>query len=67
MVKIRITGEKLELQAIENKLKNLGLIDGELKRYPNNDNKTYRVYFDCEIETLLNAMDSPTNQSFDKK
>lgn len=58
MVKIRITGKKLELQAIEYKLKNIGLIDRELKRYPNNDNKTYRVYFDCEIETLLNAMET---------
>lgn len=58
MVKIRITGNNLEIQLIENRLKNKGLIDGELKRYANNDNKTYRVYFDCEIETLLNAMDS---------
>lgn len=58
MVKIRITGKKLELQAIDYKLKNLGLIDGDLKRYANQDNKTYRVYFDCEIETLLKAMDS---------
>ncbi|MCJ0553135.1 hypothetical protein MMJ53_10605 [Enterococcus cecorum] len=58
MVKIRITGKKLEIQAIECKLKNLGLIDGELKRYANNDNTTFRVYFDCDIETLLNAMDS---------
>lgn len=57
MVKIRITGKKLELDAIENELKNKGLIYRELKRYPNQDNKTYRVYFDCEIETLLNAMD----------
>ncbi len=58
MVKIRITGKKLEIQAIEYKLKNLGLIDGDLKRYSNNDNKTFRVYFDFGIETLLNAMDS---------
>lgn len=58
MVKIRITGKKLELQAIEHTLKNKGIIDGDLKRYANNDNKTYRVYFDCEIEQLLKAMDS---------
>lgn len=58
MVKIRITGNNLELQLIENILKNKGLIDRDLKRYPNNDNKTFRVYLDCEIETLLNAMDS---------
>lgn len=67
MVKIRIIGKKLELQAIEYELKNKGLIDGDLKRYPNADGKTFRIYLDCEIETLLNAMDSPTNQSFDKK
>lgn len=59
MVKIRITGKKLELQAIEYKLKNLGLIDRDLKRYPNADNKTFRIYLDCEIEKLLNAMESP--------
>lgn len=58
MVKIRITGKKLELQAIEYKLKNIGLIKENLKHYPNNDNMTYRVYFDCEIETLLKAMDT---------
>lgn len=58
MVKIRITGNNLELQVINNKLKRKGLIQEDLKRYPNNDNKTFRVYFDCEIETLLNAMDS---------
>lgn len=59
MVKIRITEKKLELQEIEYKLKNKGLIDKELKRYPNNDNKTYRVCVDCEIEKLLQTMDSP--------
>lgn len=58
MVKIRITGKKLELDAIEYKLKNKGLIDRELKRYANADNKTYRIYLDCGVETLLNAMDS---------
>lgn len=67
MLKIRITGNNLELQLIENRLKNKGLIKEDLKRYPNQDNKTFRVYFECEIETLLNAIDSPTNQSFDKK
>ena len=59
MVKIRITGKKLELDAIEYKLKNKGLIKENLKRYPNNDNETYRIYFDCGVETLLQAMDSP--------
>lgn len=59
MVKIRITGNKLELDAIENKLKNKGLIKKNLKRYQNNDNETYRIYFDCGVETLLQAMDSP--------
>lgn len=59
MVKIRITGKKLELDAIEYKLKNKGLIDGDLKRYPNNDNKSYRVYFDCDVEDFIKAMDSP--------
>lgn len=59
MVKIRITGNNLELQVINNKIKNLGLIDGELKRYPNNDNKTFRIYLECEIEQLIKAMDSP--------
>lgn len=59
MIKIRVTGKKLELQAIEYALKNKGLIDGDLKRYANNDNKTFRVYLDCEIETLLKAMESP--------
>lgn len=58
MVKIRIAGNNLELQLIENRLKNKGLIDGDLKRYANNDNKTFRIYFDCEIEQLINAMDS---------
>ena len=58
MVKIRLTGTKLELNEIENKLKNKGLIDKELKRYPNNDNKTFRMYFDCGIEQLLQAMDT---------
>lgn len=58
MVKIRITGTKLELQAIEYKLKNLGLIQESLKRYPNNDHKTFRIYLDSDIETLLQAMDS---------
>lgn len=67
MVKIRITGNNLELQLIENRLKNKGLIQENLKRYPNNDNKTFRIYFDCSTEQLLQAMDSPTNQSFDKK
>lgn len=61
MVKIRITGNNLELQLIENRLKNKGLIKENLKRYPNNDNKTYRVYFDCGVETLLQAMDSSTS------
>lgn len=59
MVKIRITGNNLELQLIENKLKNKGIIQENLKRYPNNDNKTFRVYIDCDMEQLLNAMDSP--------
>lgn len=59
MVKIRITGKKLEIQAIEYKLKNLGLIDKELKRYPNADNKTFRVYFDCYAEDFIKAMESP--------
>lgn len=58
MVKIRITGKKLELDAIEYKLKNKGLIKENLKRYPNNDDKTYRVYFDCNTEDFINAMDS---------
>lgn len=58
MVKIRFTGNKLELDAIENKLKNKGLIDGDLKRYPNNDNKSYRIYLDCDVEELLQAMES---------
>lgn len=58
MVKIRITGKKLELQAIEYRLKNIGLIQEELKRYPNADNKTYRVYLDCSVETLLKAMEN---------
>lgn len=57
MVKIRITGKKLELDAIEYKLKNKGLIKENLKRYPNQDNKNFRVYFECEIEQLINAMD----------
>lgn len=58
MVKIRITGKKLELDAIENELKNKGLIYRDLKRYPNNDNKTFRIYLDCGVEQLINAMDS---------
>lgn len=67
MVKIRITGNNLELQVIENKLKNKGLIQENLKRYPNNDNTTFRVYLDCDIETLLQAMDTATEQPFAKK
>lgn len=59
MIKIRITGKKLELDAIENKLKNKGLIQENLKRYPNADNKTFRIYLDCEIKQLIKAMDSP--------
>ena len=59
MVKIRITGTKLELKEIENRLKNIGLIQENLKRYPNTDNKTFRIYLDSDIEQLLQAMDSP--------
>lgn len=58
MVKVRITGNNLELQVIENKLKNIGLIDRDLKRYPNQDNKTFRIYFDSDIEQLIKAMDT---------
>ena len=59
MVKVRLTGTKLEIQTIENKLKNKGLIKEDLKRYANNDNKTYRIYFDCDVEDFIKAMDSP--------
>lgn len=67
MVKIRITGNNLELTIIENRLKNIGLIQEALKRYPNTDNKTFRIYVDSDIEQLIKAMDTATEQPFAKK
>lgn len=57
MLKIRINGNDEELKVVNDFLKNVGLVSVDLKRYPNKDNKTYRIYTEHQLEDLKHAIE----------